>query len=233
MFVFPKGTLELVFRAGRTLSLIATVWAGTCIPISVASAATVPVVRCQTEFGIPGSAPSTPSRLGVADAARNLVAYTNTESYLLAPSGMRCSGIAAVDGGSQVIVWSHGHSRPGFHSRSIGLTLTLDPACVSCKADEVCPFFTSLARQLGFPCSSGVPTGERVYRDRSNLIFFEDFPGTAGSGWPSGGPYPANGLVGYAGDGLNGAVYRSTCTLPANQHSICTASLNDVIGRYG
>ena len=146
---------------------------------------------------------------------------------------MRCSGIAAVDGGSQVIVWPQGHSHPSFHSHAAGLTLTLDPACAGCKAGDACPFFTGLARQLGFPCSSGIPAGERVYRDRTNLVFFEDFRGTAGSGWPSGGPYPANGLVGYTGNGLNGEVYRSTCTLPALQHSICTASLNDVIGRYG
>ena len=217
----------------RRLILISAASAGWCMPTAVVSGSTVPVVRCPTEFGIRGSTRATPSRLSVAGALRGLVAYTNTESYLLGPSGMRCFGIAAVDGGSQVIVWPQGHERPGFHSHSLGLTLTLDPACVSCKAGDACPFFPSIARQLGFPCASGVPNGERVYRDRSNLAFFEDFPGTAGSGWPSGGPYPANGLVGYTGNAFNGKVYRSTCTLQASQHSICTASLNDVIRRYG
>jgi len=51
-------------------------------------------------------------------------------------------------------------------------------------------------------------------RLRSNVILFEDPPGVAGSGWPSGGPDPANGLVEYTGSPENGVVYRSTCTLP-------------------
>lgn len=199
----------------------------------VASAATVPVVRCPTEFGISGSSPRTPLTLTLGSGAGGLIAYTNTQAYLLGPRGMRCSGLVAVDGGSQVVVWPQGYARPGLHAHSAGLTLTLDPACVSCKAGDACPFFTELARRLDFPCTSGVPVGERVYRLRSNLDLFEDPPGVAGSGWPSGGPDPANGLVGYAGNGLDGAVYRSTCTLPASQHTVCTASLNYIISRYG
>ena len=198
-----------------------------------APAESVPVVRCQTEFGISGPAPHTPSVLTVGSSASHLVAYTNTQVYLLAPTGMRCLGIAATDGGSQVIVWPRGSGRPGFHSHTDGLTLTLDPACAGCKAGDACPFFTDLALKLRFPCTSGIPAGERVSRLRSNLALFEDPPGVAGSGWPSGGSDPANGLVGYAGSAYNGAVYRSTCTLPVSDHSVCTASLNDVISRYG
>ena len=91
-----------------------------CAVTTVVSAHTtaVPVVRCPTEFGAMGPSPRTLATLTVISSlpTRGLVAYTNTESYLLAPTGMRCSGIAAADGGSQVIVWPHGHGRPGFHS---------------------------------------------------------------------------------------------------------------------
>gem|GEM_PF-2771769 len=203
------------------------------IPAGIASAATVPVLRCPTEFGISESSRRTPSTLTVSSGAGGLVAYTNTEAYLLGPRGMRCSGIVAVDGGSQVVVWPQGDARPGLHAHIAGLTLTLDPACTSCKADDACPFFTALARALDFPCASGVPADERVYRLRSNVALFEDPPGVAGSGWPSGGPDPANGVVGYTGNAFNRSVYRSTCTLPASQHAVCTASLNYVISRYG
>lgn len=127
---------------------------------------------------------------------------------------MRCSGIVAADGGSQVLVWPRGHARPGSRAHTAGLILTIDPACTSCKAGDACPFFPALARKLEFPCSSGIPAAERVSRPRSNLAPFEDPPGVRESGWSSGGPDPANGLVGYTGTALNGMVYRSTCTLP-------------------
>jgi hypothetical protein len=146
---------------------------------------------------------------------------------------MRCSGRLGTDGGSQVIVWPQHHGRPTAHARTDGLTLTLDPACAGCKAQDACPFFTALARHLGFPCMSAVPQGERVYRPRSEVALFRDPPEVAGSGWPSGGPDPASGVVGYTGSAASGLVYRSTCTLPASDHSDCTTSLNDVINRYG
>ena len=202
---------------------------------SGAFAATLPVVRCPTEFGISGSSHPTPPTLTdhSSPSTGGLVAYTNTQAYLVGPRGMRCSGIVAADGGSQVIVWPPGHSRPSFHAHTAGLTLTLDPACAARRAEDACPFFTTLARDLRFPCRSGIPQDERVYHLRSNIVLFEDSPGVAGSGWPSGGADPANGLVGVAGSPENGLVYRSTCTLPASEHSICTASLNDLINRYG
>ena len=79
-----------------------------------------------------------------------------------------------------------------------------------------------------------MPAGEIVVRPRPSLAEFEDAPGVAGSGWPSGGPYPANGVVGMRGSPTGDAlVYRSTCTLPAADRAICTESLNDVISRYG
>ena len=61
---------------------------------------------------------------------------------------------------------------------------------------------------------------------------FEDPPGVAGDGWPSGGPDPANGIVGVNVD-QGSAVYRATCTLPASEHRIRTISLNDVLAGYG
>ncbi|HXR13180.1 MAG TPA: hypothetical protein VN740_00890 [Solirubrobacteraceae bacterium] len=203
---------------------------------SGAATVRIPVVRCATVFGVGGPPKHVPATISVSAAgpSRELAAYTNTELFLVGPRGLRCSGIVAADGGSQVIAWAPGRPKPAPHSHGVGLTLNIDPACAGCKADDACPFFTVLASMLGFPCSLGVPPKELVSRPRADLALFEDPPGVAGSGWPSGGPYPANGVVGVRGSPPASAlVYRSTCTLPAAEHAICTASLNDVVARYG
>jgi hypothetical protein len=203
---------------------------------AAADSARIAVVHCPTEFGISGKHPSGPSGISVsaAGSADGLVAYSNTEVFLLGPRGLRCSGIVAADGGSGVIVWAQGQPKPGLHSHGAGLTLDLEPACAGCRADDACPFFQAFARKLGFPCAAGVPPGEIHALIGRDVATFEDPPGVAGSGWPSGGRLPANGVVGVRGATVADAlVYRSTCTLPAADHAICTESLNDVIARYG
>jgi hypothetical protein len=196
----------------------------------------VPVVRCPTRYPFTQhpTPPHTITVLGRPASTRGLAAYTNAFTYLIGPVGMKCAGVQAVDGGSQVIIWPHRYAKPSLHSRSPGLTISIDPACASCKAYDACPLLPSVASSVGFPCTTAIPAGERVYVLRTTVVLFEDPPGVAGDGWPSGGPYPANGLVGeitsiprYPG------IYRSTCTLPASKHAVCTASLNDAIARYG
>jgi hypothetical protein len=223
----------------RVATTIAAILASLGLPAALpgtASATVVPVVRCPTTFGVAGQTHSAPAQLDVrapASTARGLAAYTNTGAYLLGPAGMRCSGILAADGGSQVLVWPQAQRRPGPHSHGAGIVLTIDPACASCRAEDACPFLRALARGLGFPCTSGVPAGERVDRLSSSLVLFEDPPGVSGSGSPSGGADPANGVVGTTGTARNRSVYRSTCTLPSSEHSLCTTILDDVIARYG
>jgi hypothetical protein len=219
--------------AGATLLAIFAVLSPSMVTASVRVSA-VDVVRCPTQFGVAGPAPRTPATINVSSSStRGLVAYTNTASYLVAPRGMRCSGGVGADSTSLIVVWPRGQARPGIHARTDGLTLLLDPACVGCQAGDACPFFRALARRLSFPCSSGIPAGERVSRPAPTLALFEDPPGVAVSGWPSGGPDPANGVVGSTGTASDVLVYRSTCTLPAREHAICTMSLNDLIRRYG
>lgn len=195
---------------------------------------TVPTVRCRTEFGASPPPTRIPSRVAVRGGPRSvdgIVAYTNRVLFLIAPAGMACSGLDAADGGSVLLLWRHGEHKPTQHSHQAGLSLTLDPACSSCRAEEACPFFPALARQLDFPCIATVPTREVVDHISRRLILFQDPPGVPGDGWPSGGPDPANGLVGITP--RYDEVYRATCTLPASRHQACTTSLNDVISRYG
>jgi hypothetical protein len=220
-----------VFCAALTVAgMLWSPAAGASSPLAV-----LPVTYCHTVFGI--GAP--PRSIGKTVTVRSssptagLAAYSNSHIYLLGPRGLTCSGTVAADGGEQVIAWAKGHPKPTLHSRGIGLTLTIDPACAGCRADAACPFLRAFAKSLGFPCTAGVPAGERIVQLPHRAIAFEDPPGVAGSGWPSGGPDPANGVVGFT-PGLTAGVYRSTCTLPASPApQVCTTVLNDVISRYG
>jgi hypothetical protein len=212
---------------------------------SAAAGKTAPrvrVVRCPTSYGVAGELHKTPSRLAVLHdpvSTRGLVAYTNTDIYLIAPAGMRCAGIIGADGTTALAVGPRALTaelnNPGRSYSGIGLTLAFDPDCVSCEASDLCPFFAQSARAFGFPCTTGIPADEQTYRLTPQVTLFEDPPGIRGDGWPSGGPDPANGLVGFTGPPRqpDTTVYRSTCTLPTSEHSICTVSLNDTLSRYG
>ena len=204
---------------------------------SASSVPIVPVVRCPTTGFLPAGVKSgVPSRidvLGRPSSVRGLDAYTNFEEFLIGPAGMRCSGAVGADGNGSITVWPIGRPAPTQHAHGDGLTLFLDPACASCRAAEACPFLPKLAASVGFPCSTtSIPKGEGVYHLNADATDFEDPPGVPGDGWPSGGPDPANGLVG-VNVGQGSAVYRATCTLPASEHRICTISLNDVLAGYG
>jgi len=108
---------------------------------------------------------------------------------------------------------------------------------------HVCP---AAGQQLGFAGTGiGCPTrppGEQVNwisgspNDSGPIvddeIGFLDPPGLKGTGFPSGGNNPANGVVLYrfmSGTGGTSAI--ETCTLPTSDHSLCTAVLNDFAGR--
>ncbi len=207
-----------------------------CAGAAGAAARTVPVVRCPTVSGLPLGKVRLPHRLAVLGAPASvsgLAAYTNTDIYLVAPAGMACSGAVAVDGGERLTVWARGHRVPTQRARYAALTLWLDPACLGCKADDGCPFFPQFARLEHVPCDASLPSGEHVVRPSSNVALFSDPPGVAGSGWPSGGPDAAYGVVGIHGNFSQGAVYRSTCTLPRARIAACTVSRADVRARYG
>jgi len=203
------------------------------------TAGTIPVVRCRT-VSVPGPGSSLPARLrvlGSPGTVAGLVAYTNTELFLVGPARMSCSGVISPDGSTKLLLWPRGKRLPQQDSDEDGITLLSAPACVGCQAEYACPFFAAFARRLGFPCTTGVPSREKVTRPDPHLVLFRDPRGVAGDGWPSGGPDPANGTVLIQGSLKPGpherSVYRSTCTLPAIDDPICTVSLNDTIARYG
>jgi hypothetical protein len=231
-FLWSCVVVTLIAAASASAGL-ARVAGGT----ATATAGTIPVVRCRT-VSVPGS--SLPSRLRVLGSPRTvagLVAYTNTELFLVGPARMSCSGVISQDGGTKLLVWPRGKRLPQQDSDEDGITLVSAPVCAGCQAEYACPFFAAFARRLGFPCTTGIPSREKVTRPNPHLVLFQDPRGVAGDGWPSGGPDPANGTVLIQGSLKPGprerSVYRSTCTLPAIDNAICTVSLNDTIARYG
>ena len=161
--------------AGATMVAVFAVLSPSTVTASVRVSA-VDVVRCPTQFGVRGPVRRTPATVNITSSSstRGLVAYTDTESYLVGPRGMRCSGGVGADGTSGIVVWPRGQARsPGIRARTDGLTLELDAGCVGCQAGDACPFFPAFARGLSFPCGAGVPSGETVVRLRPRVALFQ------------------------------------------------------------
>jgi hypothetical protein len=199
-----------------------------------AIARSVRVVPCPTSFAQSDpNLPVLPRALKVLHSPpslRGLVAYTNMYDYVIGPAGMNCSGGIGADGSGLLTIWPRGTRRPSHGSRADGLSLELEGACVTCMADLACPFFRVYAARISdLPCATHATPGEIVVHAHANVALFEDPPGVAGAGFPSGGRHPANGVVQLSS--RNG-VSRTTCTLPPAQRWVCTVSLNDAITRY-
>jgi len=81
-------------------------------------------------------------------------------------------------------------------------------------------------------CPQTRPDEESTYQISSGVIGFEDPTDVAGDGNPSGGPFPANGVMTYYSDAPDGS-WLDTCTLPASEHALCTVVLNTFVSFYG
>ena len=77
-----------------------------------------------------------------------------------------------------------------------------------------------------------MPTGESTEPIESGVVGFLDPPGVAGDGAPSGGEYPANGVMTYQTANYTTS-WLDTCTLPTTGHAICTAALDNFVQLYG
>jgi hypothetical protein len=68
-------------------------------------------------------------------------------------------------------------------------------ACVGCALSQACPLFTAAATayqsQFLMNCPVVRPSTESVVPLSGSVVSFSDPPGTSGSGYPSGGVYPA------------------------------------------
>src|SRR5579875_1939533 len=82
----------------RALSLALVCVALWNTAVDASAAQRIRVVRCPTVFGVTGERMHAPNSIVVAaskETAAGLSAYTNGVDFLVAPSGMVCSGIVA------------------------------------------------------------------------------------------------------------------------------------------
>lgn len=213
-----------------TTARIATTTATT-----VAAAVNVAVTSCPTEYGVDGTTGlPVPASLSLPSSeAGNLTGFSNGYVSALGPTDWSCSALVAADGGRSLVVYPADESEPqvGDETGSSAQAVLIDiPSSQTEPANDLaCPFFASAAAISLVPCQAP-PAQEAVHYDGSNIVEFEDPPGVTGDADPSGGPYPANGVIIW--DPTNRYSAEAVCTLPNNDRSECTAILNAFIAKY-
>jgi hypothetical protein len=170
--------------------------------------------------------------------------YSDTRDImmLLAPKGWSCSASFGADGSGDITVVPHGETLPAgglkpdsSDSSDQAITGSETGGSPVQAAFQACSFFPAAAAATETYLEKGcspLPSSESLDRISANVVAFEDPPGTAGTGFPSGGKNPANGVVTYAPDKGPGS-YVDTCTLPQDEHDTCTAALNYFITLFG
>jgi hypothetical protein len=204
----------------------------------------VPLVACPTSLGIPTQATvALPSFLSLrvpTSLAGRVAVYADTQDImrLVAPRGWDCQATYGADGQGGIEVFAateHTSSGAPFAQLAEAVAGHETSACVRCELDQACPLFTSAAQQLQSQYQqscSPAPAGQQATQLDTTVIAFEDPPGVAGVGKPSGGANTANGVMTYVPYSHNGS-WIETCTLPPDDHALCTASLDYFVTRDG
>jgi serine/threonine protein kinase len=210
----------------------------------------VPVVACPTSYAeepppANKNLPSTVTASMPADLTSQLNVYADEAGIIevLAPTGWDCSASLGADGSELMSVVPSGEVLPDGSSLSAGspdeaIVATQTGGCQGCAASQACPFFAAADQADPGTCTNtSPPAGEEVTQLAPNIVGFEDPPNNAGDADPSGGEYPANGVVTFTQDpadstGTFYSSYSETCTLPYGQQRLCTAVLNDFASRY-
>ena len=194
----------------------------------------------------PPALPSTYRATVPSNLVNQLAAYTDQEGEMkvIAPTGWKCSSLLAEDGGSNLAVYPQGQTDPtangASHYTGEAVVGTQSGACAGCMSFQATPLFAQAASECasnfaGSPSSCPAPfAGETVQSIGDGIAEFFDPPGVAGSGNPSGGPFPANGVATWHPSSTSvSPSYLETCTLPQSQHALCTAVLDSFVLTYG
>lgn len=218
----------------------------TTVVTTVDETTSLAVVKCPTTFALATPPPSVPLPASVRVAVPTslvgkLTVYADSSDImkLLAPTGWNCSAAFGADGSGIVTIVPDGEPLPAsgqdVSSSDQAITASETGGSPVQAAAEACAFFpaaaTATETDLGRGCSPRL-LSEIVDPISASVVDFEDPAGTKGSADPSGGPYPANGVMTYSPTTEPG-FYLSTCTLPQGAHATCTAALNYFITLYG
>ena len=205
----------------------------------------VPLVTCQTTFGVSVSTPkalatsvtvSLPPGMGA-----QLAVYSDDHGFmmLLAPRGWSCGAGYGADLSGGVSVFPAGERMPSgklpANSPFQEVNGSETSACSTCGLGQACPLFSSAAKMfksyLGRDCPTTRPAAETVVPLRTGLVAFADPAGVSGDGVPSGGLYPANGVMTYSPHSSDGS-WMETCTMPPADKRLCTAILDYFVTAY-
>jgi hypothetical protein len=248
----PAGSVSSASSAARATG------AGTASPAARAAAppgpvtANLPVVSCPTSSGVALPAPAVPlprsRRVAVPQAmAARLSVYTDSQGRmeLVGPKGWNCAAFYGADGSGGVAVYHPGQALPKWWTAGWPLARTSaaavvtgleSSACYTCTLGQACRLFpvaaATLDSYLGRQACRARPAAEMVTAIGPGIAGFEDPPGTSGDGVPSGGRYPANGVMTYHPHAAAGS-WQETCTLPGSDMAECTAILNTFLSWYG
>jgi hypothetical protein len=208
----------------------------------------LPLNKCTTSVGDSGDTPANLPATVQVDIAKGLSTqlgfYSDNEGVIevLAPSGWTCTAVIGADGSSSVSVSPAGQSdvssgalTPGSTAEEINASQT--SACVGCRESLACPLFVNAANDylhaFSKTCPSSRPTSELVTTINGHLVKIEDPPGVNGDADPSGGAYPAMGVMTYFGDRNSDGSWTETCVLPPTDTSMCRAIIGNFNSRYG
>lgn len=196
-------------------------------PASTSRSPVVPVVSCDTTFGVTGqSAPWHPESLPVSlptATAKKLNFYSNGFFTVLAPKGWACEGIVAANGSSSLSVHPatpQGSTGAGASASAQSVTITNDYTGHGPGAALVCAYFpSSPAARDASPCPA-LPAGTNV-----ELLTADIAEAREPSGADTIVVYPQIG----SDDSVNVTLAR--CALASSQRSLCASVLSDVLAR--
>jgi hypothetical protein len=215
--------------------------------------ATLPIVVCQTSSGVTTTTAALPGSVSVSvpasDAsAENLAVYSDEAGrlMLIGPTvGWTCTGSFGADGSGIMALAPVGTSVPlsgttwplAASSATEAIVAMESGASPVQGASLVCPLFSAAQaatlQNLGKSCTPASASREHVAKISSVAVGFQDPPGVAGVGYPSGGQNPANGVGLYLPKPTESTAYLTTCTLPTSQQDLCTAVLHHFVASFG
>jgi serine/threonine protein kinase len=205
---------------------------GTSTPPAIT---TVSVTSCPTQYGVQGatSPPTPPSLAAPTSIASRLGGFSNGSISALGPTGWSCTGLVGANGGRSLTIYPPGEPAPelpgGTSSPIRAIFIEIPSAQTGNAPSLACPLFSTAAAMAPTTCAPP-PAQESVHRSGSDVVEFEDPAGVTGDGTPSGGSYPANGVMIWNQSGQYSAL--ATCTLPEAEHAVCTAVLNNFLAHY-
>jgi hypothetical protein len=213
----PRTTAPRTTAPRTTPPLTTAASAPSVLPVSVTT--------CLSGLAAQGSAPpAAPTSMNAPAAlAPDVGGYSDGLISMLAPAGWTCSGSNGADGNMLLGISPASSSQA---SDPVGVSAFVASAGLGPAIYQACPYFATAAAtasQRGIPCQKP-PGGEIVHQGGANFVEIQDPPAVSSG-------YPTNGVVVW--DLSTEYSARAVCTLPEQQHAVCTAVLNDFLDRYG